>query len=336
METTGTEQTLRALYREFGPPKPMGSSAPATDRPHFFLHRNFLGEQDLAILFNTKRCRYQCSFCALPAKSSRQWVPTDRVIAQFDYVVNELRHSLGSLERVTIANEGSVLDEATFPPEALTEIVGSLRVLPRVRRIVIETRLEFVRQERLDELRLDGKRFNVLTGFETHDPDLRDGLLGKRQDLESFLVGLDEVAAAGAELTAYVLFKPEPTMTDAEAYTEAEASIDWLHRECQARRIPLQVRLNPMYVAEGTRLAERIAAMDDYRPPRLSDVIALAEQKRGEGLPVYLGLTSEGLSDDSNTYRGREDFSRSLLKHGIVMNSEPGVPADAQLVQPAG
>jgi uncharacterized Fe-S cluster-containing MiaB family protein len=150
------------------------------------------------------------------------------------------------------------------------------------------------------------------------------------------LGGLDEVAAAGAELTAYVLFKPEPTMTDAEAAAEAEASIDYLHRECQARQVPLQVRLNPMYVAQGTALAKRIAAMDDYKPPRLSDVIALAEQKRGEGLPVYLGLTSEGLSDDSDTYRGREDFTRSLLKHGIVMNSEPSPPASAPLLRQAG
>jgi radical SAM enzyme (TIGR01210 family) len=320
---TDLERLVGSLYREFGPPKAMGASAPATDRPHFFLHRNFLGEQDLAILFNTKRCRYQCSFCALPAKSSRSWIPADQVIGQFQYVADELRHSLGVLERVTIANEGSVFDEATFPVEALTEIVGSLRALPRVRRIVLETRLEFVRRERIDELReLVDKQFNILTGFETHDPRLREEILGKRQTLDSFAGGLDEIAAAGAELTAYVLFKPEPTMTDAEAFAEAEASIDYLHRECASRRIPLQVRLNPLYVAKGTALARRIKTLDHYLPPRLSDVVALGERKRAEGLDVYLGLTSEGLSDPDDTYRGREDFSRSLLKRGIIMNGQ--------------
>ncbi len=317
------ELMVRGLYREYGPPKPMGSSAPATDRPHFFLHRNFLGEQDLAILFNTKRCRYQCSFCALPAKSSRKWIPDEEVRAQFAYVTNELRHSLGVLERLTIANEGSVLDEATFPAEALTAIVASSRALPRVRRLVIETRLEFLREERLLELAetSGGKTLNILTGFETHDPQLRDQLLSKRQTLESFEQGLDVVGAVGAELTAYVLFKPEPTMTDDEAFAEAETSIDYLHSECEARGIALQIRLNPMYVAQGTALASRIATLEDYRPPRLSDVIELAQLKRDEGLPVYLGLTSEGLSDEKDTYRGREDFTRDLLKRGIVMNS---------------
>lgn len=325
------QQLVGGLYREFGPPKPMGASAPAKDRQHFFLHRNFLGEQDLAILFNTKRCRYQCSFCALPQKSSRSWIPADEVTAQFEHVADELRHSLGVLERVTIANEGSVFDEATFPAEALTEIAGSLRKLPRVRRIVLETRLEFLRRERLRELaELTGKRLNVLTGFETHDPRLREEILGKRQSLEAFSDGLDEVAASGAELTAYVLFKPEPTMTDAEALAEAETSIDHLQRACAEREIPLQVRLNPMYVARGTALARRVAEMDDYLPPRLSDVIELAERKRGEGVDVYLGLTSEGLSDDDDTYRSREDFSRALLKRGIVMNSDAGVLAAVQ------
>lgn len=331
------EQLIRDLYRQFGPPKPMGASAPAPDRPHFFLHRNFLGEQDLAILFSTKRCRYQCTFCALPAKSSRTWIGAEQVIAQFEYVATELRHSLGVLERITIANEGSVLDQATFPVEALDEIVGSIRALPRVRRILLETRLEFVRHERLAELQeSSGKQLNVLTGFETHDPVLRDDLLGKRQSLEAFCAGLDEVATAGAELTAYVLFKPEPTMTDAEASAEAEASIDYLHGECESRRIPLQVRLNPIYVAEGTPLARRIAALDGYQPPRLTDVIMLAERKRSEGVDVYLGLTSEGLSDERNTYRGREDFSRTLLKHAIIMNGQTGQLVDAVPTPQAG
>ncbi|WP_330342464.1 radical SAM protein [Streptomyces sp. NBC_00557] len=320
------DEFLGGLYRSFGPPKAMGESAPAADRPHFFLHRNFLGEQDLAILFNTKRCRYQCKFCALPFKSSREWIPEEEVLAQFRYVLEEDKHALGVLERVTIANEGSVFDETTFPAAALTQITAAVRKLPRVRKIVLETRLEFLREERLREIADNsGKQLDILTGFETLDEDLRERVLGKREPLETFLRGLDTVGRAGCELTAYVLFKPDPVMTDEEAWAEAEASIDYLHEHCATRGIPLTIRLNPMYVARGTQWARRAEQVQDYLPPRLSDIIALAERKRAQGIAVYLGLTSEGLSDEDKTYRAREDFSRQLIKQGIVMNGDGSV-----------
>ncbi len=329
--TMGPTDSIRELYRQFGPPKPMGTSAPVKTQPHFFLHRNFLGEQDLAILFNTKRCAYQCKFCALPFKSSHEWVDAEHVLAQFLYVIHEVKHSIGVLERLTVANEGSVFDETTFPREALTQIVESTRVLPRIRKVVLETRLEFIRKERLAELGTAcGKKLDILTGFETQDPHLRDVVLGKREPLSAFLKGLDIVASAGAELTTYVLFKPAPTMTDEDAIAEAELSIDYVARECGQREIPFSIRLNPMYNAQGTPWHAEALRSPSYRPPRLTDVIQLAEKKKREGIRVYLGLTSEGLAKDMGTYRAREDFSSDLIKIAITrFNSQTQLKARA-------
>lgn len=316
------QKNIAQLYRQFGPPKPMGSSAHLPTQPHFFLHRNFLGEQDLAILFNTKRCQYQCKFCALPYKSSKEWVEASDVLAQFWYVVQEVKHSLGVLERLTIANEGSVFDETTFPPDALLEITSSTRTLPRIRKIVFETRLEFIETAKLNEMKEAGrKRLDILTGFETLDVHIRDHVLGKREPLDSFLAGLDKLAEVDADLTTYVLFKPSPHMTDEEAFIEAEASIDFVASECRKRSIPFIIRLNPMYVAQGTPWAREAQRLENYLPPKLSDVMILTEKKRAEGMPIYVGLTSEGLADDTGTYRAREDFSSQLIKAGILNNS---------------
>ncbi len=176
MITLDQSDYIRNLYRQFGPPKPMGSSAGDLDKPHFFLHRKFLGEQDLAILFNTKRCRYQCRFCSLPAKSSQEWIDAEHVVNQFVYVTNELRHSLGVLDRFTIANEGSVFDELTYPVEALQAIVSATRAIPNLWKIVIETRIEFATVERMRAVKewSGGKTLDVLTGFETLDTGIRD------------------------------------------------------------------------------------------------------------------------------------------------------------------
>ena len=318
----GARQQVKELYEKFGQRKPMGDSAPSPWLPHFFLHRTFLGDQDLLIIFNTKRCKYQCHFCQLPAKSSPTLIPGREIVSQFSYVVKELKHSLSVMDRVTFSNEGSVLDPATFPTEAMLEIAEGVGEMRRVRTMVLETRLEFVDSNVLNQIREVAPRvsLNILTGFETHDPYIREKVLYKREPLEVFERGLDHVAAAGAGLTAYVLFKPRWDMSDEEAVAEAEASIDYLAAQTKARGLSLSVRLNPMYAADGSKWARRAHNSPDYQPPRLTDVMRVAEKKRGEGVNIYIGMSTEGLDDGSN-YMAREDYSSALIKPVVLFNS---------------
>lgn len=322
---TGTSSLLRTrvaqLYDTYGQRKDMGHGAVAEDRPHYFLHRSFLGEQDLLVIFNTKRCRYQCYFCQLPAKSSRTLIPADAIVAQFEYVVTELKHSLSVLDRLTFSNEGSILDATTFPTEALLSIAEAVGALRRVRQLVVETRLEFVDPDVLQQIRAAAPRVrtNILTGFETHDPILRERVLFKREPLELFEHGLDRVAESGSSLTAYVLFKPEQSMTDEAAVAEAAASIDYLDEACRSRGIPLDIRLNPMYAAAGSKWATIAHRSPDYRPPRLTDVMRVAARKRRLDLPIYIGLSTEGL-DDGSSYLAREDYQPGLIKQVKLFN----------------
>lgn len=313
---TALADHIARLYEEFGQRKEMGASAPALDRPHYFLLRTFLGDNDLLAILNTKRCRYRCAFCNLPDKSSRTWVSDESVIAQFRHIADECRHALSIVDRVTLSNEGSVLDPETLGPRALDEIVRSIGGMRRVRRIELESRVEFVRAERLRELRLLAPRahFGILTGFESADETIRTRVLQKKEPLTLFRAGLDEIATAGASLTAYVLYKADPSMTDDDAFDEALASTLYLEEQCESRSIKLAIRLNPMYVASGSRWAEVAIATPTYRPPRLTDVMKLAEEVAARGIDVYIGLSTEGLADGTGTYLAREDYSSSLIK----------------------
>lgn len=327
------------LYADFGQRKPMGDAAGTPRRPHFFLLRAFQGQTDLLVILNTKRCRYQCAFCQLPEKSSRTWIPAEHVVAQFGYVLEEAKHALSIVDRITLSNEGSVLDAKTLDPGALTQILDAVNELRRVRTVVLETRLEFAEVDRLAALsaRLQRARINVLTGFETLDPDLRDQTLRKRESLDIFRAGLDRLGILGFDLTAYVLFKPAPEMSDVEAYGEARRSIDFLRTECDRRGIGLTIRLNPMYLAEGSAWARRAAELPEYVPPRLSDCLRLAEEVAADGGSIYLGLSSEGLSDPAGTYVAREDFNTDLLKAAKVFNSTQltATPAPRELTRSA-
>ena len=313
---------VRRLFDDFGQRKSMTARPASAREAIYFLVRPFIGDLDVAILLNSLRCRYQCRFCNLPSKSSRVLVSANDLVAQWLSVMRELRHCLSTLDRITISNEGSVLDETTFPVEALDAIASSVGVLRNVRRLVLETRLEFVRAARIRELRAfaDPAAITILTGFETLDEGIRDRVLGKREPLDDFLAGLNEVASGGAALNAYVLFKPSWLMTDDDAVSEARASIEFLMKECKERAIPLAVRLNPMYVASGTAWQVQADRAGGFVPPRLTDVLAVAMEFRQRGLPVYLGLTSEGLASASGTYAARDDFSREVLRRAKAFN----------------
>ncbi len=316
---------VQKLYNDYGQRKEMGRPAPGLDVPHFFLLRTFLGENDLAILFNTKRCRYQCHFCQLPDKSSKTFIAAEHIVNQFTHVMEEEKHALSIIDRVTLANEGSILDTDTFPTDALLAIAGGIHQLRRTRTIVLETRLEFADAKTILEItnRAPRAQIDILTGFETLDQRMRDAVLFKRESIGQFKQGLDVVEQTRSALTAYVLFKPDYAMNDAEAYEEADRSIAFLVDECGQRSIPLTIRLNPMYAAEGSVWTQKARAAG-WQPPRLTDVLLLATEKRKQGIPIYLGLTAENLADEiTGTYRAREDFSPALEKVAILFKTYP-------------
>ncbi len=328
-------QQCKAMYREYGPAKAMGDGADSKQQPHYFLHRAFCGDQDLLVILNTKRCKYQCHFCQLPAKSSLAFIPRDDIIAQFSYVVEELRHSLGVLTRITLSNEGSVLDAETLPTNALAAILEGAAQLPSIRRVVLETRLEFVDATILESLatKIPRAQLDILTGFETLNERIRNDVLVKHEPLPTFLRGLDEVANANTDLTAYVLFKPDPNMTDAQALEEAHETVEYLISNCDARGVHLSFRVNPMYAAAGSRWAQMARDTPAYAPPRVTDVVLFAETIRNRGFAVYVGLSTEGLDESWGNYRSREDFSGSLLRPIIEANAAVVLTVRGQSVE---
>lgn len=192
-----------------------------------------------------------------------------------------------------------------------------------MRTLVLETRLEYLDDKIVEQIRQTAPRIkiDILTGFETHNPEIRDKVLFKRESLAQFEEGLDKVAASQLDLTAYVLYKPSQTMTDDEAFAEASKTINYLNEQCKRRNISLSIGLNPMYAAGGSRWVKIAQQTSNYRPPRLTDVMKLAEIKKHEGNRIYIGLSTEGLDNGSN-YQVREDYSPALIKQVKLFNDE--------------
>ncbi len=68
-----------------------------------------------------------------------------------------------------------------------------------------------------------------------------------------------------------------------------------------------------MYCALNSSWTRLAKSTKNYKPPRITDIMKLAEKKVQEGIPIYIGLSTEGLDEVGGSYVYREDYSPRLI-----------------------
>lgn len=304
----------RLLYKKYGQSKPMNFEKELC----YFLQRNFKGEQDLLIIFQTSPCYSHCKFCNL---SNRVKCNGIGITNQFYYVINQLKHSLSVLDRITLSNNGSILDSRTVPFSELLNIIKSISLIRNISTIVLETDLRYINITLLKELQsyAGDMKINILTGFETLDEEILLNVLGKNRKKSDFEQKLDIIAECNCDFTAYILYKPTQDMNDNEAYIEAKQSALYLINECEKRKVQLTLRINPMFAAVGTEWAQKALDSSVYSPPHISEIFKLALELNDK-VPTYIGLSTENKDEKWGSYRIHSDVTQELLIEMINFN----------------
>jgi radical SAM enzyme (TIGR01210 family) len=283
----------------------------------------------LFVVFYTQACRWSsCLGCNLPSKSSRFHVGFKALIAQVDHLfaLPEVRRRLGEVRKFIVSNNGSVLDEETFSSTALMYLIARTKMrIPGLCSISLETRpeyvdlaeLEFLHRALLEEQA--GIALELAVGFEAFDDRIRNDVFRKGLELDRFEAFLADVAPFGFSVKCYFMQKPVPEMTDAAAIDDIRQAIDYLDRLAARYNLPLNMHLNPTYVASGTPL-ETCFSEGSYTPPKLMDVARAALHAKGKRLSVFLGLYDEGLAVPQGSFirdgeerliDGLEQFNRT-------------------------
>ena len=313
---------LISIINENGFAKPMKPFVnPDVNMPSFFLMRKFIGLNDLLIIFHSKRCRYSCNYCNLNSYNSYDWISTESIIKQFYYVLNEVKHSLHIIDSITFSNNGSLLDEDTFPFDAFIEIIKATSKMKSLKKIVIETRFEFLSEDKVEAIINSNKNVNLdfLIGFETLNVEIKETILGKKFDNDIFNKSLNILSEKGLSVTMYILYKPSPYFSDEQAYEEAKMTFNFLQEICKEKKIPLTIRINPIYLSSETILGKMALEYKEYVPPNISDVFLLSKYIAGKGTPVYIGLSDEGVGGLS--YKNRYDYPKEIVREIIKFNS---------------
>ncbi len=259
----------------------------------------------LFVVMYTLACRWaRCTGCNLPSVASGKVVPFDQVMKQADWLFEDpgIRPRLGDIEKVILSNNGSVLDEETFSSTALMYFVAQCNLhLPKLAVLSMETRPEYVDIAELEFLAralAEGPihtRLELAIGFEAFDEEIRNHAFQKGLSLRAFEELVAKIAPYGFHLKCYFMQKPVPSMSDAEAVDDVHRAIDYLDGVAGRFGVPINLHLNPTYVASGTPIEEAFLR-GEYTPPRLADVAAAVRGAAGRGLSVFIGLSDEGLA----------------------------------------
>lgn len=227
--------------------------------------------KEFTIILRTKGCNWAlskhggCSMCGYYLDAVNKNISSSQVINQFDYAFND---KIGEIERdsynysLKLFNSGSFLDENEISKEVRNHIYNKISKVEKIKEIVIESRLEYITTEKLEEIREDfnKKYLEIAIGLESVDDYIRNNFINKGVLFKDFKRVVDKCKEQDIGVKIYLLFKP-PFLNEQAAIDDCSNSIKVL--------IELGVNsisINPTNIQKGT-LVEYLWFQNRYRPP---------------------------------------------------------------------
>jgi len=163
---------------------------------------------------------------------------------------------------VKIFTSGSFLDDSEIPTSTRIEMLSRLGADTRVKKVIAETRPEYVTQEKVSECTAAlGKRFEVAVGLETSNDMIRKDCINKGFTFGDFVRASENAEKENATVKAYLLLKP-PFISEGDAVKDIIDSIN------DAAKYAGTISVNLCNVQKGT-LMDEMFERGDYRPPWL-------------------------------------------------------------------
>jgi len=191
-------------------------------------------------------------------------------------------------ENLTIYNGGSFLNDDEIPLEVQLEICEDVSSIPSIKVLFIESRPEFVTEEKISLLvsKLGGKKLKVGLGLECVSDDIREKCVNKGLSKKDFEKAVMLLRNNGVKVLTYVFIKPL-YVTEREAISEAIRTTNYAFRVGSN-----EVTLEAALVQRGTKM-EEVYRKGDFRPPWLWSIIEVLKATYQLGMVNVGDFTDE-------------------------------------------
>jgi radical SAM enzyme (TIGR01210 family) len=227
--------------------------------------------KEFTIILRTRGCNWAlggtggCSMCGYVQDANINEVKPNQIINQFNYA---LQNKLDEIENdkynyvLKLFNSGSFLDENEVAQNVRSYIYNKIAKIKKIKEVVIESRIEYVSSEKLEELRdsLKKKYIEVGIGLETINDYIRNNYINKGLLYDEFQNTLQLCKEHRIGVKAYLLFKP-PFLNEIGALDDCVESIKNLVN------LKLNtISINPLNIQKGS-FTEYLWFQNRYRPP---------------------------------------------------------------------
>nr|VFK40893.1 MAG: radical SAM enzyme, TIGR01210 family [Candidatus Kentron sp. SD]VFK47344.1 MAG: radical SAM enzyme, TIGR01210 family [Candidatus Kentron sp. SD]VFK80057.1 MAG: radical SAM enzyme, TIGR01210 family [Candidatus Kentron sp. SD] len=225
----------------------------------------------LCIGFRNIGCKYRerdrmglgCLNCGYYVGTAFQDVDTHTIKEQFVAGLRQAGRDNVRFNAVEFLSDGSFLNPDELGRDTQVSLFDLLSRMPRVRRILVESRPEYVEKcglvFLLGLLRQD-QRLEVGIGFESSDEFIREVCINKgfsNAEFESaiaVIASLDEPYRKRVSVVAYLLVKPA-FLTQRESIEDIVASLKYLKSLEDKYRVRIAPKLEPAAIVNGTLLS---------------------------------------------------------------------------------
>lgn len=216
----------------------------------------------LVLILATKGCswalRSGCSMCGYTNDSSS--LATDESIwIQYQSAMKKLQGQ----RIVKIYTSGSFLDKFEISPELKARIIGDL--YPRVDKIVVETRHEYITRDNLESLSKYGDKLMLAVGLESSNDVVLNYSVNKPSNFDHFRKSVAAASRMGFGIKSYLMLKP-PFMSEGDAIEDAVSTAKAISEFSDS------ISINPTNIQKDT-VVELLWRKGNYRPPWLWSVV---------------------------------------------------------------
>lgn len=269
--------------------------------------------QRLLIVLNSNTCEYKlktggCTMCGFAPNVSKK-ITCEDYKKQLDLVLETTDFS--QIDEVDLSTLGSFFNDNEIPLKFQEYAFSKLSELTNVRKVLTESRVEYLNEERLRHLKslLGNKVLEIAIGFEAINDHIRNKVLKKNLKREELEYTAELFARLGIQLAAYTLIKP-PTLQEEEAIEEAVNSAYYIFDLAQKYGIQARILFEPVFVAKNTPL-EQMYLRKEYELLNLWSVVEVIKRTAEKG-DVFVGLNDENISLDRVPYSCPNCYERII------------------------
>lgn len=199
---------------------------------------------------------FNCGFCS---GITHEVEPTqDELKMQFEKALKQALQTHVNFDVIEFLNDGSFFNDEEFSPSFRRHLFRRVNSLPYIKRVLIETRPEFVNKENvscvLSELSHD-KKLEVAIGLESADDFIRGVCIRKGFSRNDFEKAIQCFSLFGDRISvvAYSLVKPA-FLSEKEAIEDQINTARYLAELSKQYKCKITIKLEPAVVAKGTLL----------------------------------------------------------------------------------